>query len=30
MEIDANANWPARYPPELAKRLQHLVDTPDG
>lgn len=22
--------WPARYPPELASRLQHLIDTPDG
>ena len=22
--------WPARYPPELAARLQHLIDTPDG
>ena len=25
-----DANWPARYPPELAARLQHLLDTPDG
>jgi len=25
-----DASWPARYPPELAARLQHLVDTPDG
>ena len=25
-----NATWPARYPPELAARLQHLLDTPDG
>lgn len=25
-----DASWPARYPPELATRLQHLVDTPDG
>jgi hypothetical protein len=24
------ATWPARYPPELAARLQHLIDTPDG
>jgi hypothetical protein len=22
--------WPARYPPELAERLQHLLDTPEG
>jgi hypothetical protein len=22
--------WPARYPHELAERLQHLIDTPDG
>ena len=22
--------WPTRYPPELAERLQHLIDTPDG
>ena len=22
--------WPARYPQELAERLQHLIDTPDG
>ena len=22
--------WPARYPPELAARLQHILDTPDG
>jgi hypothetical protein len=22
--------WPARFPPELAARLQHLLDTPDG
>jgi len=25
-----NATWPARYPVELAARLQHLSDTPDG
>ena len=25
-----DASWPARYQPELAARLQHLVDTPDG
>jgi hypothetical protein len=25
-----DATWPARYPPELAVRLQHLIDTPDG
>jgi hypothetical protein len=25
-----DASWPARYPPELASRLQHLIDTPDG
>ena len=25
-----DATWPARYPPELATRLQHLIDTPDG
>jgi hypothetical protein len=25
-----DATWPARYPPELAVRLQHLLDTPDG
>jgi len=24
-----DATWPARYPPELAARLQHLIDTPD-
>jgi hypothetical protein len=22
--------WPAKYPPELAARLQHLIDTPNG
>ena len=22
--------WPARYPAELAARLKHLIDTPDG
>ncbi len=25
-----DANWIQRFPPELAARLQHLVDTPDG
>ena len=25
-----DASWPARFPPELAARLQHLIDTPDG
>ena len=25
-----DATWPARYPAELATRLQHLIDTPDG
>ncbi|MCE9631839.1 MAG: nucleotidyltransferase family protein [Planctomycetia bacterium] len=25
-----DATWPARYPVELAARLQHLIDTPDG
>ncbi len=25
-----DATWSARYPPELAARLQHLIDTPDG
>ena len=25
-----DASWPARYPPELATRLQRLIDTPDG
>jgi len=25
-----DATWPSRYPPELASRLQHLIDTPDG
>jgi hypothetical protein len=24
-----DASWPSRYPPELAARLQHLLDTPD-
>lgn len=24
-----DATWPARFPPELAGRLQHLLDTPD-
>jgi len=25
-----DASWPMRYQPELAARLQHLIDTPDG
>lgn len=25
-----DASWVDRYPEDLAKRLQHLVDTPDG
>ena len=25
-----DASWPARFPAELAGRLQHLLDTPDG
>ncbi|MEX0688858.1 MAG: nucleotidyl transferase AbiEii/AbiGii toxin family protein [Pirellulales bacterium] len=25
-----DAGWPARYPPELAARLQQLIDTPEG
>lgn len=25
-----DAAWPARYPPELAARLQQLIDTPEG
>jgi len=25
-----DATWPQRYPPELAARLQHLLDTPEG
>ncbi len=25
-----DAAWPARFPPELAARLQSLLDTPDG
>jgi hypothetical protein len=25
-----DATWPARFPPELAARLQQLIDTPDG
>jgi hypothetical protein len=25
-----DASWLARLPPELAARLQHLLDTPDG
>lgn len=25
-----DATWPACYPPALADRLQHLLDTPDG
>jgi hypothetical protein len=25
-----DATWPGRYPPEMANRLQHLINTPDG
>jgi hypothetical protein len=25
-----DATWPTKYPPELAARLQQLIDTPDG
>jgi hypothetical protein len=25
-----DASWPARFPSELAVRLQHLIDTPEG
>jgi len=25
-----DATWPARLPPELAARLQHILDTPNG
>lgn len=25
-----DATWPNRFPPELAARLQHILDTPDG
>ena len=25
-----DATWPARFPPELAARLQHIFDTPGG
>jgi hypothetical protein len=25
-----DTTWPARYPPELAARLQELIDTPEG
>lgn len=25
-----DATWPARFPPELAERLQELLDTPEG
>lgn len=25
-----DATWPARFPPELATRLQHVLDTPGG
>jgi hypothetical protein len=31
--IDAglvDESWPAKFPPELAARLQHILDTPDG
>jgi hypothetical protein len=25
-----DSSWPAKYEPELAERLQHLIDTPEG
>jgi hypothetical protein len=25
-----DATWPAKFPPELAARLQAILDTPDG
>ena len=25
-----DATWPSRYPPQLAARLQQLIDTPEG
>jgi hypothetical protein len=25
-----DATWPARFPPELAARLQQVLDTPEG
>lgn len=25
-----DASWPSKYQPELAARLQHILDTPDG
>ncbi|MCI0701110.1 MAG: nucleotidyltransferase family protein [Planctomycetia bacterium] len=25
-----DSTWPARFPTELAARLQHIIDTPDG
>ena len=25
-----DTTWPERFPPELAARLQHILDTPDG
>jgi hypothetical protein len=25
-----DSTWPARFPPELAARLQHVIDTPGG
>jgi hypothetical protein len=25
-----DSSWPARYQPELAARLQQILDTPDG
>jgi hypothetical protein len=25
-----DSTWPARFPPELAARLQHILDTPEG
>jgi hypothetical protein len=25
-----DASWPSRFPPELAGRLQAILDTPEG
>jgi hypothetical protein len=25
-----DASWPAKFPPELGARLQHILDTPEG
>jgi hypothetical protein len=31
LDVDLiDATWPSRYPPALAERLQHLIDTPEG